>query len=256
MKNTAKKLLALLLCLVMVVSLFPVSALAEGADEGEPIAEEGCTGECGHDHEHEGEEPEEPEDPAGDGTLDIPEDPVGDGALDVPEEEIDPDLVRVEFICDPADAVITVYDPMNLDENGDPLVVDPEEDGSYLLYPGEYLYDAAYKGICYREKAPFLVESSSGTDSPLVISVELAFPELFGAQFPMADLVTATTEGISSSFLDNCSASYKSGPYYTKLAALNLPNDVASKLVAVANSQIGYHEGNNWDDISGTSVGT
>ena len=136
-----RKLLSLLLCLVMVLSFFP-AAYAEGENEG-TITEEH---DCGHDHEHEEETQgtiapvkEEPEE-------ETSEDPVGDGVLDVPEEaEADEEhegLVRVEFICDPEDTIITVYDPSQLDENGDPLVIEPEEDGTWLLAPGEYLYDA------------------------------------------------------------------------------------------------------------------
>ena len=136
-----RKLLSLLLCLVMVLSFFP-AAYAEGESEGTITEEQ----DCDHDHEQEEETQgsialveEEPEDEL-----------VGDGVLDVPEAdeagEEHEGLVRVEFICDPEDAIITVYDPSQTDENGDPIVIEPEEDGTWLLAPGEYLYDAEREG--------------------------------------------------------------------------------------------------------------
>ena len=147
-----RKLLSLLLCLVMVLSFFPVTALAEeGEDEGVVQEEEH---DCGHDHEG--------------GIGEAPDDTIGDDALDVPEDdEIDPDLVRVVFVCDPADTIITVYDPMNLDDDGEPLVVEPEEDGSYLLYPHEYIYSAEHDGYSS------LVHEIQIEPAPSVISVRI-----------------------------------------------------------------------------------
>ena len=105
MKNTARKLFALLLCLVMVAGLFPAAALAE---EGESASAE---------------------------------------------------AVRVEFVCDPPETIVTVYDPADLDENGQMAVIEPEEDGSYLLLPGTYLYDAECEGyICVESQALILNE--------------------------------------------------------------------------------------------------
>ena len=68
-------------------------------------------------------------------------------------------------------------------------------------------------------------------------------------------LFSPRTGGVSSSFLNECSSSYKSGPYYSKLANLSLSGNPASDLILVAYSQIGYHEGNSWDEISGTYNG-
>jgi uncharacterized repeat protein (TIGR02543 family) len=234
-----RKLLSLLLCLVLLAGMFPAAAMAEESED-EFAQEE-------HNHTHECECERE--------SAPFPEDSEGNGALDATEEELDPDLVRVVFVCDPADAIITVYDPMNLDDNGEPLVIEPEEDGSWLLYPHEYLYDAIFCGGYHRASSYFLVKPSNKMIS-LIISVNLASSEVVDSQPHSADLHTATVGGVSSTFLSNCSASYKSGPYYTKLAALNLSGNEASNLVAVAYSQVGYHEGNSWDDISGSSTGT
>jgi len=61
---------------------------------------------------------------------------------------------------------------------------------------------------------------------------------------------------VSSSFLSDCSASYKSGQYYKNLAALVFSGNQASDIVKVANSQIGYHESNSSSDFSGESNGS
>ena len=108
-----KRFLALILCLVLCLSLFPAAALAEGeiaeAPAGEavslPQSEENDGGQLIAAPTEETEELA----PAGDGVLDVPEDdaeaaepvilsdseecqepttPIGDGVLDVPEDEI------------------------------------------------------------------------------------------------------------------------------------------------------------------------
>ncbi|MBR1561024.1 MAG: SpoIID/LytB domain-containing protein, partial [Clostridia bacterium] len=45
--------------------------------------------------------------------------------------------LRVEFVGLPEEAELTVFDPAQLDENGQPLKLEPEEDGSFLLLPGK-----------------------------------------------------------------------------------------------------------------------
>ena len=49
------------------------------------------------------------------------------------------------------------------------------------------------------------------------------------------------------------SASYKNGPYYTKLMNVKLTGNQITDLIAVAASQIGYHESNSKSDLSGTA---
>ena len=148
-----KKLLSLLLCLVMVLSFFPTAALAESEGNGVILEDERDhkgedQGTIAPENEepvgaiHESPEEETPEEPVGEGTLDVPED-------EEPAEDANGELVRVEFICEPEDAVVTVYDPAQLDESGEPTVIDPEEDGTWLLAPGEYLYDAEWRNSAY-----------------------------------------------------------------------------------------------------------
>ncbi|MDE6254164.1 MAG: peptidoglycan-binding protein [Lachnospiraceae bacterium] len=51
------------------------------------------------------------------------------------------------------------------------------------------------------------------------------------------------------------SSSYKSGPYYTNLTKVNLTGNKKTDIVNIAKSQVGYHEGNNSSQLSGTSNG-
>ena len=169
--NNGKRFLSLLLSLVMLLSLFPASAFA--AEIGESV---------------------------GGGVLDVPsnDEPVGDDAPGVPElassagdnsvilsaseesqdaaeeneekedeilrsaqdDEDAPTPVRVIFVCEPEETVVTVYNPAQPDENGEPTVIDPEEDGSWLLVPGTYLYDAECEGYVSEEKVEFEVSLS------------------------------------------------------------------------------------------------
>lgn len=51
------------------------------------------------------------------------------------------------------------------------------------------------------------------------------------------------------------SSSYKAGPYYKKLMEIELTGDPITDLLAVAWSQVGYHEGSKKNDLSGESTG-
>ena len=61
----------------------------------------------------------------------------------------------------------------------------------------------------------------------------------------------ALAAGVSSDFLSACSSYYRNGAYYANLAAVNLTGNQAADVVAVAASQIGYHEGSSRKDLSG-----
>lgn len=54
----------------------------------------------------------------------------------------------------------------------------------------------------------------------------------------------------------NLSNSYKSGPYYQNLMKVQLTGNQITDLIAVAASQLGYHESNSTNDLSGTGTGT
>ena len=135
--KTRRSVLALLLCLVMCLSLFPASAFAEeeasvrAAVPADPVILS------------ESEESQEPG---------IPEE---DDILRSAQDDAEAEPVRVVFDCDPEDLTLTVY---TLSENGGKQVIEPEEDGSYLLLPGEYFYDAECEGYESAERESIVVE--------------------------------------------------------------------------------------------------
>lgn len=52
------------------------------------------------------------------------------------------------------------------------------------------------------------------------------------------------------------STSYKSGPYYERLCAVELTGDSRTDIVNIAKSQVGYFEGSNSNELSGTVNGS
>ena len=195
MRNMLKKSLALLLCLVMCLSLFPTAAFADAeiaedliAEDSiveepvveEPVAEEPVVEEPVAE-EPVVEEPvvEEPvvEEPVVEElVVEHPSEPVypaddQEVPAEVPSVDVDAvkaDPVRVVFACDPKGLVLTVY---TLGENGEKQITEPDNDGSYLLAPGAYFYDAACAGYVSVEKEELLVESSA---EPLRVELHLA----------------------------------------------------------------------------------
>ena len=73
--------------------------------------------------------------------------------------------VSVVFNATPETAVVTVYDAA---AEGEPEAIAAQEDGSFLLVPGEYTYTAAAEGYISVEAVPFTV-----TDEPLEIAFEM-----------------------------------------------------------------------------------
>ena len=198
MIQNRKKVMALFLCLVMCLSLFPATALADAeimeepfAEEliieepiveepavEEPVVEEPAVEEPAVE-EPAVEEPvvEEPavEEPIVEEPAEDPTEPTvpGDGEeapVEVPAEEEDEEPseepVRVIFVCDPEDLTLTVY---TLDENGDKRSFEPEEDGSYLLLPGEYFYEAECEG--YETVRETLLVSSLIPEDEVVLTI-------------------------------------------------------------------------------------
>ena len=66
--------------------------------------------------------------------------------------------------------------------------------------------------------------------------------------------VMMTTSAYALSY--NGSKSYMSGKYYTALTKVKLTGNKRTDIVNIAKSQIGYHEGKNSSQLSGTSDGT
>ena len=157
-----KRIMALILMLTMCLSISN-AAFADGeiADEPAEQVEDVVLTELPEEEPPVAEEPaaEEPaeEEPA-------EEEPVAEQPA--AEEPVVEDLrVRVRFACNPVDAKITVYAAVESeegyvpapDENGEPLVIEAEEDGTYLLLPGVYLYDAECEGYTSVLKATLTV---------------------------------------------------------------------------------------------------
>ena len=171
MKNRRKKLLSLLLAVTMLLSLFPVTALAE---EGEEIIEELCTDECcAEEHEHEETHEHTPED----------EEPSESPAPAEPETVAEePLLARVRFVRSPEELSLTVFD-------ADGCTIEPEEDGTYLLRPGEYSYTATCEGYESAENVAFTVEG----DCEVEVVLEAAKPLRVAAAAPKAALGATAT---------------------------------------------------------------
>ena len=130
----------------------------------EPAAEEPEGPAAEEPEESAAEEPKktvakEPEEPAA-------EEPIEPATKE--SEEPEAVLVRVEFSCDPKETLISVYNPAHPDKNGEPMLIEPEKDGGYLLLPGEYLFDAECKEYIAAKKTTFTVEKED-----LIIPVSL-----------------------------------------------------------------------------------
>ncbi len=80
-----------------------------------------------------------------------------------------PQPVRVEFVCEPKETIVTVYNPSILDENGDPTVIESEEDGSWMLQPGSYLYTASCDRNEILETKEIEIEGGNATEFVYVL---------------------------------------------------------------------------------------
>ena len=83
--------------------------------------------------------------------------------------------VRVEFICQPEETVISVYGVPRTEEGGTPSIIPAEQDGSYSLVPGEYCYDAVCAGYVSKLGVGFSVTENMGSIS--VVLEEVFEPE-------------------------------------------------------------------------------
>ena len=151
-----KKYISLFLALLMVFTLLPVSALADGettgaaeaAAESEPAPEPEIT-----------PEPEATPEPE---TTPEPE--------ITPEPETTPELKRVavRFSCTPEEAAVLVYEAEN-----DEVELEPEEDGSYWLAPGTYVYVAFCEGYVSIFEELVIEDAGAETNEEKIIDVVL-----------------------------------------------------------------------------------
>lgn len=159
----SRRVLALIMTFVMIFSLLPVSAFAEEPAGDEVLLEEQTTAEEAPVPEEEpAEEPQPEEEPT---------------PADTPEVQ----AVTVRFSCTPADAEVTVFDAAG-------EAAAPEDDGSYLLVPGDYTYTASCEGYIAAENVSFTVaDGSAETAIDVVLEAETepaaAVPQSVSGEF-------------------------------------------------------------------------
>lgn len=151
-----KKALSLLLAVLMVFTLLPVSALADGETPGtaESTAEAGMT--PMPDEALVSEETQGPEN-----TPALEETPAPE-TTEEPTSTPEPARVTVRFNCTPEDAEITVYEKAVFElaktDGTEAEKIVAEEDGSYRLIPGCYIYMATCDGYFPAEEVEFAVD--------------------------------------------------------------------------------------------------
>ena len=131
MKLLPKRILTIALAGLMLLSLLPVTALAEEEGSIEPVQEES------------GEEA---------GEISLCEE---QGSI---EQFVS---CTLRFVCHPEDTRVRIQDPTRLDENGEFAVIEPEEDGSWLLEQGEYYFSAWHRGYEPAELVPFFIDGEA-----------------------------------------------------------------------------------------------
>ena len=151
-----KKVLSLLLAVLMVFTLLPVSALADGETPGtaETTAEAETT-------------------PVPEVTPELETTPEPEATPEpetTPEPEVtpEPEYVTVRFICTPEETTILVYDAED-----DETEFEPEEDGSYLLAPGNYVYVAFCEGYVSIFEELIIEEADAATGEEMIVDVAL-----------------------------------------------------------------------------------
>ena len=157
-----KRLLSLLLAIAMVISTLPASALAEEPESGQepvPAATEISQEEPATEPETEpatepatepvAEPATEPEtEPATEPepTAEPETEPVTEPATEPetePETEPDTKAAIVRFLCEPEWMSLVVFPAEKEDESA---AIAPQQDGTYLLMPGDYAYLAVAEG--------------------------------------------------------------------------------------------------------------
>ncbi|SDM09481.1 hypothetical protein SAMN04487833_1731, partial [Sarcina sp. DSM 11001] len=118
------------------------------------------------------------------------EESTGDAPAEEGSDETDSPVeiqpVLVTFISDPETAVVAVY-PAATEEVPDPEAIPAQDDGSFLLLPGEYTYNAEAEGYVSAEDVSFTV-----ADTALTLSVML---EAVGAEQASFDQ-SMTVDGV------------------------------------------------------------
>ena len=193
-----KKVLSLLLAVLMVFTLLPVSALADGETPG--TAETTAETETTPVPEVTPELETTPEPEATPEPETTPE----------PEATPEPEYVTVRFSCTPEELTLCVYEKMSYEQaeadGEEPEKIEPEEDGSYRLMPGTYLYTAECEGYVSISTEEFQIEFGAET-----VDIAVSLESADGARTPMfaaqqsaarAAANTYTINGVSVKYTD------------------------------------------------------
>ena len=147
MKETGRRILSVILAIVMCFSLLPTSSFAQEESAADAMIAEQTAENSGESIETELTEEADAQ----------------SSEQRVVGEELDA-FVRVVFQTKPENAaVIVYYNDKEVDEEAEEKdselkEVGPEKDGTYLLLPGDYLYDVTADGCIPVEKAELKVE--------------------------------------------------------------------------------------------------
>ena len=190
MKLLPKRILAMALAGLMLLSLLPMTALAEEEGSIAPV-------------------PEESEEEAGEISLCEEQ-----GSM----EQLSTCTLR--FICHPEDTFVLIQDPTRLDENGDYAVVEPEEDGTWLLEQGEYYFSAWHKGYEAAELVSFFTDGQ--TEKTVDLSLRPIEPvpgysgdePLYAPALPLPALTGNQAEDTASVAKSQLGYTYSDGTVY------------------------------------------
>ena len=86
----------------------------------------------------------------------------------------------------------------------------------------------------------------------VALTVVVCMGICFAAYFPDAPSMVLDAEAAGASY--NMSDGYKSSPYYENLKNVKLSGEQQRDVIAIALSQLGYHEGNSADELDGLST--
>ena len=154
--NTIKKLTALLLAVFLLAGLVPTAVLTALTEAPETAAAD----EPGEKPMPLTEEPdEEPAAESAEGTAE--KTAAEEQSAGTREAELQPEeRIRVVVVSEIEDLRVTVY-PAPTEETPEPEAIEPEEDGSWLLAAGDYVYSAEAENYISLEKVAFTLTAEA-----------------------------------------------------------------------------------------------
>ena len=170
MEKHVRKILACVLALLLAFLTTPMQEIAAMALDEPGAAEESAIPDS---FEEPSEEPAE--EPAGELAVEPSEGPAEEPAVEPskePAEGVTEEWVSVRFVSEATLLNVTVY-PLPSGDDPEPEAIEPEEDGSWLLLPGEYCYSAEAADRLPVEKQPFTVEAEAFS-----LEIPVLFPVL------------------------------------------------------------------------------